>query len=181
MAEGTIFGVFKDKASLIDAAVAAAFEPTPVIRALREVDPYADLRARLVAATDVLRERMAEQGPLLHVMRAIAMQGVRPIKVDLFAARHLILYELSALIEPDAALLRRNPSTTARLLLSMVMQPRDGFIGLEPLDSAEVVSLLLDGLLVRDPPPQTPTPDTRTNPRESSVADPTAQDVPASI
>jgi AcrR family transcriptional regulator len=177
VAEGTIFGVFKDKASLIDAAIATAFEPTPVVRALGEVDPHADLRARMTAAAEILRARVVEQGPLLHVLRSLAMQGGRSIRVDLFASRHLIVTALTALIEPDAALLRRSPATTARLLQALTMQPRDGFIGMEPLDSAEVVSLLLDGLLVRDDPP----PDTRTDSRESSLAHPTAQDVPASI
>src|SRR5689334_22800855 len=71
VAEGTIFGVFKDKASLMDAAVAKAFEPTPVVRALREIDPAGDLRTRLVAAAEILRLRMADQWPLLHLLRAM--------------------------------------------------------------------------------------------------------------
>jgi AcrR family transcriptional regulator len=146
VAEGTIFGVFKDKASLIDAAVAKAFEPTPVVRALREIDPAAGLRTRLLAAAEILRLRLADQWPLLHLLRAMAMQAERIARVDLFAARHLILYELTLLIEPDAKRLRRGPSTVARLLFMLVMQPRD----FEPLTNEEAVSLLLDGLLIRD-------------------------------
>lgn len=150
VAEGTIFGVFKDKASLIDAAVAKAFEPTPIIRALRAIDPAADLRTRLIAAAEILRERGSTQWPLLHVLRHLAMEANRIARVDLFAARHLILYELGVLIEPDAARLRRNPGTVARLLFSLVMHPRDGLLDLELLDAEEVVSLILDGLLIRD-------------------------------
>ena len=150
VAEGTIFGVFKDKASLIDAAVAKAFEPTPIIRALRAIDPAADLRTRLIAAAEILRERGASQGPLLHVLRQLAMEATRIARVDLFAARHLILYELGVLIEPDAARLRRNSATVARLLFSLVMHPRDGLLDLELLNAEEVVSLILDGLLIRD-------------------------------
>jgi AcrR family transcriptional regulator len=148
VAEGTIFGVFKDKASLMDAAVAKAFEPTPVVRALREIDPAWDLRTRLVAAAEILRLRMADQWPLLHLLRAMAMKPERIARVDLFAARHLILYELAAVIEPDAKLLRRNPATVARLLFSLVMQPRDGLV--DVFNSEELVSLILDGLLLRD-------------------------------
>jgi AcrR family transcriptional regulator len=150
VAEGTIFGVFKDKASLIDAAVAKAFEPTPIIRALRAIDPAADLRTRLIAAAEILRERGASQGPLLHVLRQLAMEATRIARVDLFAARHLILYELGVLIEPDAARLRRNSGTVARLLFTLVMHPRDGLLDLELLNAEEVVSLILDGLLIRD-------------------------------
>jgi AcrR family transcriptional regulator len=156
VAEGTIFGVFKDKASLIDASVAKAFEPTPVIRALREIDPAGDLRARLVAAAEILRVRMADQWPLLHVLRTMAMRAERIARVDLFASRHLILYELGALIEPDAKRLRRNPSTVARLLFSLVMQPRDGLLDVDLFNSEEVVSLILDGLLIRDPTTRDP-------------------------
>ena len=163
VAEGTIFGVFKDKASLIDAAVARAFEPTPIIRALRAIDPAADLRTRLIAAAEILRERGASQGPLLHVLRQLAMEATRIARVDLFAARHLILYELGvgrvrllsnnpskARALADAARLRRNSATVARLLFSLVMHPRDGLLDLELLNAEEVVSLILDGLLIRD-------------------------------
>jgi hypothetical protein len=51
-------------------------------------------------------------------------------------------------IEPDAKLLRRNPATVARLLFSLVMQPRDGLV--DVFNSEELVSLILDGLLLRD-------------------------------
>lgn len=150
VAEGTIFGVFKDKTSLVDAAVAKAFEATPIISALRRIDRSLDLRARLIGAAGILRERAVAQGPLLHVLRSLAMEPSRIARVDLFAARHLILYELGALIETDAGLLRRNPATVARLLFSLVMNPRGGLMDLEVLDDEEVVSLILDGLLIRD-------------------------------
>ena len=78
------------------------------------------------------------------------MEASRIARVDLFAARHLILYELGALIEPDAARLRRNPATVARLLFLLVMHPRDGLLDLDLLDAEQVVSLILDGLLIRD-------------------------------
>lgn len=154
VAEGTIFGVFRDKASLIDAAVAAAFDPATVLRRLRDIDRGLDLRERMAAATEVLREYITSQGLLLHVVRSAAVAGERShSRVDVMAARYLILYELANLIEPDAAQLRRNPSTAARLLLSMVTAPRDGFGDLGVLDGHEIVSVILDGLLVRDPDP----------------------------
>jgi hypothetical protein len=69
------------------------------------------------------------------------------------ASRYLVLYELANLIEPDAALLRRNPSTAARLLLTLAASAHGGLSMLdEPLDDDEVVSLVLDGLLIRQDP-----------------------------
>jgi hypothetical protein len=65
------------------------------------------------------------------------------------AWRYLVLYELATMIEPDARLLRRSPSTAARLLLSLVGSPRGAFGALdEELADEEVVSIVLDGLLI---------------------------------
>jgi AcrR family transcriptional regulator len=153
VAEGTIFGVFKDKASLIRAATVAATDPAPLLFNLRAIDPALDLRARLVAATRQMREHVAGFGALLYVIRSAAFAADREGLVDLMASRYLILYELANLIEPDAALLRRSPSTAARLLLPLAAAPQGGFSMLdEPLDDDEVVSLVLDGLLISQHP-----------------------------
>jgi AcrR family transcriptional regulator len=129
VAEGTIFGVFKDKASLIRAAVVAATDPAPLLRNLRAIDPTLDLRARLVTATHLLREHVAGFGALLYVIRSAAFATDREGLVDVMASRYLVLYEIANLIEPDAALLRRNPSTAARLLLSLAATPH-GHLGM---------------------------------------------------
>lgn len=165
VAEGTIFGVFKDKATLIRAAIVVAFDPGPLLRSLRAVDPTLDLRARLVEAARLLREHVAGHGALFYVVRSSAFAADREGLVDLMASRYLILYELANLIEPDAALLRRNPSTAARLVMSLVAAPRGAFGILdETLDDADVVSLVLDGLLIRD-----------RSPADSASADPQSE------
>ena len=48
IAEGTIFRVFPDKESLIEAAIETAFDPAPIEAALRAIDPSLPLEARLV-------------------------------------------------------------------------------------------------------------------------------------
>ena len=69
--------------------------------------------------------------------------------VDFMASRYLILNELTSLIDPDARLLRRAPATAARLLLALVGSPRGAYGALdETLDDEEVVSIILDGLLI---------------------------------
>ena len=47
VAEGTIFRVFVDKETLIEAAVEQAFDPAPVEAELRAIDPTLALEARL--------------------------------------------------------------------------------------------------------------------------------------
>ena len=70
---------------------------------------------------------------------------------EIMAIRHLITNEVNSLIEPDARLLRRSPMTATRLLMSLVAGPPGGHLGLpdEPLADDEIVSIVLDGLLIR--------------------------------
>ncbi len=153
VAEGTIFGVFKDKASLIRTAIVSATDPGPLLANMRAVDPALDLRARLVAATRLIREHVSGFGALIYVIRSGAFAADREGLVDLMASRYLVLYELANLIEPDAALLRHNPSTAARLLLALAAAAHGGLSVLdEPLADDEVVSLVLDGLLLTHDP-----------------------------
>lgn len=160
VAEGTIFGAFKDKASLLRAAVLAALDPQPLLRDLKAIDPALALRQRLVEAARLVREHVAGHGAIFFVVRGplFGERASRTSKpgdssrnslVELMATRYLILNELTSLIEADARLLRHSPAIAARLLLSLVGSPRGAYGVLdEPLDDEEAVSLVLDGLLV---------------------------------
>jgi AcrR family transcriptional regulator len=166
VAEGTIFGAFKDKASLLRAAVVAALDPAPLLRQLREIDPGLGLRERLIAAARLVRAHVAGHGGLFFVVRGPLFADDRQAMVDIMANRFLVINELTTLIEPDAARLRRSPAIAARLLMSLVGSPRGAFGILdEVLDDDEVVSVVLDGLLVR---PQQTQPDPTTSPQEAS-------------
>jgi len=124
VAEGTIFGVFKDKVSLLRAAVLAALDPTPLLRDLKAIDPGLPLRARLVAAARLVRAHVADQGSLYFLVRGPLFADDRRSLGELMAGRYLILNELTSLIEPDARLLRRSPAVAARLLRSTKTSPR---------------------------------------------------------
>jgi AcrR family transcriptional regulator len=148
VAEGTIFGVFKDKQSLLRAAVLAALDPTPLLQHLRSINLALGLRARLVEAARLVREHVAGQGALFFAVRGPLFVGDKQGLVDVMATRFLIVHELATLIEPDARLLRRSPATAARLLMALVSTPPGAYGVLdETLDDAETVSLVLDGLL----------------------------------
>lgn len=164
VAEGTIFGVFPDKNSLIRSAVIAALDPEPALQALAAAKDIPDLRARLVAVAELLAKRSARNGPLIHLIRGgVCPPGTWP-PPELLDARRRITAAIAELIEPDRALLRRTPEMTARLLQSMVMSAgRDPFGEPENLAPHELVSLLLDGLLVQAP-------HSRETPRADSTA-----------
>jgi AcrR family transcriptional regulator len=156
VAEGTIFGVFPDKASLIRAAVLAAFDPEPLVAALTDAASQGGLRERLAAVTELLRTRFAANEPLIIAIRTVAAD---PAEAEEFGerlrrSRECITNAVAAVFEPDRALIRCDPRSAAQLLLLLVMvsvHRSFGAIGgaLVGVDTHEIVSLLLDGLLVR--------------------------------
>jgi AcrR family transcriptional regulator len=150
VAEGTIFGVFKDKNSLVVAALMHALDPAPTLEAIAAIDPAKDLRRRLAEAADLINDRFTGNVRLMSAARTLIMSGGDHDAARRMArSREQMLAALTAVIEPDAAALRRSPETTARLLLLFVganthgpFGDPDGFTG------AEMASLLLDGLLI---------------------------------
>ena len=78
-----------------------------------------------------------------------------------------MLLAIADVIEPDRHLLRHTPEVTARLFQSMVMAVGRGFFG-EPdiLDAHELVSLLLDGLLLQ--PSHARSPENQTSDNQTS-------------
>ena len=155
VAEGTIFRVFPDKASLLRAAVISAFDPEPLLTALAGIDRGGDLRARLSAVVELLRHVLAANAPLIAATRAVSStpDDAKEFVDRLQQGRQRIMAGIAAVIEPDQALLRRDADSAAHLLLMMVMATVHSGFGepnaLSDLDSDEIASLLLDGMLVR--------------------------------
>jgi len=151
VAEGTIFGVFKDKNSLIVAALARALDPQPTIDALAAIDPAKDLRHRLIEAADLIHRRFAGNARLLSAARTLALSaGSHEVAAARMAhARERLQAAIAEVIQPDAATLRNSPGATARLLLMFVGADTFGpYADPENFHSTELVALLLDGLLV---------------------------------
>ena len=151
VAEGTIFGVFPDKNSLVVAALLHALDPQPTLDTLAAIDPSLDLRRRLVVAADLINERFTAGAALMSAARTLVLAThTHPEAHKRMAdTRTRLLASLTALIEPDAARLRQPADTTARLLLLFCGANTFGPFGdRSPFNATEMVSLLLDGLLV---------------------------------
>jgi AcrR family transcriptional regulator len=192
VAEGTIFNVFPDKQSLIQAAVLSAFDPEAFQRALGTIDPTADLRDRLRMVAEIAMRRMMENGPIMAAMHRSATSAAAadldslredPVRaarvaseffVAIHRARAQMIAAVAAIIEPDAARLRRSPNITAELLLAMLsIYARSGDREMGSMDSDEIVTLLLDGILVRAAPGSAVIPATpATNERSTFTGDP---------
>ncbi|MEP6624591.1 MAG: helix-turn-helix domain-containing protein [Acidimicrobiia bacterium] len=145
IAEGTIFRAFPDKESLIAAVIEAATDTATVDTALDGIDPGLPLEARLIAVVDILRRRVTE---LLQLRTAIGMMKL-PESGSLWPDRHpsTDLRKIANVIEPDRAQLRRDPLAAAQVLRGLTVSGTHPALMLdEPLTSAEIVSLLLDGI-----------------------------------
>jgi AcrR family transcriptional regulator len=152
VAEGTIFGVFADKTTLIRCAVVRALDPTAVETALAAIDPAASVHTRLAAAADVLSRRFTQNGPVLAAAREmmLAPGTSSELREQFGMSRERILAAVAAVLEPDRSVLRRSPAEVAQLLMLVVSAGTLGVLGgMENVDGADIAALLLDGLLVR--------------------------------
>jgi AcrR family transcriptional regulator len=143
IAEGTIFRVFDDKHALLDAVIEAALDPAPTEAALRAIDPGRPLDERLVAAVDILRLRVE------HVFRVMTAASGSNVTAESARGRSRSP-ELPALVDLFDSVsdeITRQPVEAARLLRGLSFTgTHPSFGGGEPLPSAEIVAVLLDGI-----------------------------------
>jgi AcrR family transcriptional regulator len=151
VAEGTIFGVFPDKTSLIQAAVMEVLDPDQPISPLVDIDPSLDLRARMTEATARLQDAFTRNATIFHAVRSLAFTSFdAEFRQRMMAGRQRTVQGLTELIEPDRALLRREPSEVAGFLLLLVGASSHGaFNGMDSSAAGELVSVLLDGMQKR--------------------------------
>lgn len=152
VAEGTIFGVFPDKASLIRAAIIEVFRPEPVVAVVDSLHFIESLRDRMETIAELLMTGVATRRPLIMAIRSFAGERDRvdpEFVAQMDRGRNEIVDAITRAIEPDRALLRRSPAEVAQQLLFSIFATAGPFTRDQPLDAKELVSLLLDGLLIR--------------------------------
>jgi len=148
IAEGTIFRVFPDKESLIDAAIETAFDPGPTDLALRAIDRSLGLEQRLELAAQIVQRRVAVIWQL--------MAAVGRTKPPDQASAHGVPHRppdttaLAEVFEPDRPRLRREPAACAQLFRGAIFAASHPALATEPLAPAEIVSIFLDGVRVTD-------------------------------
>jgi AcrR family transcriptional regulator len=145
IAEGTIFRVFPDKDSLIEAVVESAFDSAATDTALGAINPTLPLESRLIEAVEILRRRVAD---IWQLRTALGMMQLSNRGSSL-THKHTApdLSPLAALFEPDRDQIRRDPLEAAHLLRGLTIASTHPALVLdEPLGSAEIVTLFLDGV-----------------------------------
>ena len=112
IAEGTIFRVFPDKERLIEAAIAAYFDPEPLRSALRGIDPARPVDQKVEAVLLILRDRMTG---IIGLMSALGMRDGRPAGPPVVRNQDWIRI-LDDLFAPDLAELAVPVDTLAHYL-----------------------------------------------------------------
>jgi AcrR family transcriptional regulator len=139
IAEGTIFRVFADKDAVIAAAVETALDNGPLDEHLRAIDPSLAFEGALVAAVEILQQRVVDIwrlassiGPRFHDHKPSGPV----VEVD----------ALIALFEAKRAKLRVEPLLAARHLRTLTMSATHPMMVGEPMAAPEIVALFLHGV-----------------------------------
>ena len=149
IAEGTIFRVFPDKASLLHAAVERTLDPSPVDEELSAIDPALPLADRLEAAANVLAGQFEGMTALIGMLRSIPHDDHSHAEMHRTAKLSMstVIDSLARLMEPDRDRLSVEPSQAALLMRGLV------FINVNPMlttsgrmSSTQLVDLLLNGI-----------------------------------
>ncbi|HEX4727786.1 MAG TPA: TetR/AcrR family transcriptional regulator [Jatrophihabitans sp.] len=147
--EGTIFRVFTDKAELVDACLAAAFDQTDTVAQLAAIDRSQPLEPRLTEAVGVLQRRLLS---VVELMLALGLPRPpdSPSRTDPRAnwGHDQLMVALIALLEPDAGRLRSSAAETARVIRLLTFAASHPKItDEEPMSPDQIVALLLHGIL----------------------------------
>jgi AcrR family transcriptional regulator len=154
IAEGTIFRVFPDKESLLDDAIARAFDQEPTKQRLRAIDPALPLVDRVRAAALILADRIETMWSLLYALRLAPRAenftaDRRRAAVGAGAAGFADV--LTELFAADAPTLAVTPAVAGQLLRSVVFAGMHPHIaGPEQLPIGQLVDVLLNGILRRE-------------------------------
>ena len=147
VAEGTLFRVFPDKEALIQAALDTALDPAPTAAALSAIDPASPLEERLESAAEILLRRASG---IWQLLSAAGMGRAALDRATVTGRGRVDVEALAALFEPDRPRLRLEPLAAAQLLRGLVLAANHPMLVVaSPLAPAELVPLLLDGILDR--------------------------------
>lgn len=153
VAEGTIFRVFPDKETLIQAVVDQALDPGPLEARLAAIDLDLPLEERLLEAARILHDRTTSVWRLLSAIGFAPPPGAGPQR----SKPMVELTPLVALFEPDRDHLRYDPASTARRFRALAIAGGHPMLMAgQPLTPEDIVSMFLDGVRRPDGSPAHP-------------------------
>jgi AcrR family transcriptional regulator len=150
VAEGTVFSVFPDKASVIIEAVRATVDPKSTRRALADIPPDAPLEQQLESAAGFLMERGKRIGLLIGVLRTMQPAGAgKPAEAHRFVkeSHALILDALAHLFERSEGRIKTTPERAAVVFWGLVFANAHSLMEDDlKLDARSIVDIVLNGI-----------------------------------
>ena len=149
IAEGTIFRVFPDKASLLHAAIERTLDPSPVDAELSAIDPAMPLAGRLVAAADILTGQFEGMTALIGMLRSIPHDNQPHAEMHRIAAEAMaaVIDSLTRLLEPHRDRLSVEPSQAAVFLRGLIFTNSHPLLAMPGrMSSTQLVEVLLNGI-----------------------------------
>ncbi|WP_416954458.1 TetR/AcrR family transcriptional regulator [Nocardioides sp. T5] len=148
VAEGTIFRVFESKDELVDAALDHAFDDTPFLAGLRDIDPDQTLRDLVRAIVELFQDRYRG---IFGLMTAVGMAAPPRDRQNLRPGLEEAVRIMTDLIAPHAAELAVPVEEFVHITRLLT------FSGSHPhvcagrtLTAEEIVTTVLDGLHRKD-------------------------------
>jgi len=183
VAEGTLFRAFEDKDELLHAALVAALDPAPLVRAIGDLPEHGSLETTLVALAGLVQESQRATAKIVQVAhqfmgdrhgqhgqhgqhgprRRPGEQGADSHRDARMSAVQDIVGAIEARIAPFATELRTEPRVAASVFFFLVHGHASPMISQGgPLDPTQIVDVFLHGVL-EDPcqangPPAVPVP-----------------------
>ena len=156
VAEGTLFRVFPDKASIVHAALSHALDPSAVVAEITAV-AATDLRATLVDIVRIVHGRSREVAALFAVATQLHDPDGpgphhHPGRGQHRAHLEPVVAAVAKLLDAHRESLRRPPEVCARMLVAAVLVATGPLAGDNPLEPDDVAALALDGIVVGDSP-----------------------------
>ena len=148
IAEGTIFRVFPDKASVVAGAIKASMDPVPVQEALEQIPPELSMEEQLEAAARVLLDWSGRVGTLFGLLRAVGT----PSKERPSGGRRFFRESNTAILATLTDLFERYerrlavPAPRAALAFRGFIFASAHPVSEERLTPAEIVDILLHGI-----------------------------------
>jgi AcrR family transcriptional regulator len=157
VAEGTLFRVFPDKASIVHAALSGALDPSALVAEIGALSGGPDLRETLAGVVRIVYARSREVAALFAVASQMHDPDGEPRHHHPGRGQHRahlepVVAAVVTLLEPHREILRRPPEACARMLVASVLVATGPLDGDSPLDPGDVAALAMDGIVVGDSP-----------------------------
>ena len=148
VAEGTIFSVFPDKASVLHEAIKHSIDPVPTCEELRSVDQDGPFKTQLAELGKILLERTDRMIALFHVLRSLPHDGAvghEDARDSVKKSNEMILATLTSMFEkhPEATIL--DPDRMAIAFCGLVFASGHPAFGLGQILTVEEIAAIVSG------------------------------------